>query len=120
MTLIQLMLADLNSRMTQEKIGAEVGLSQAAVSRLIRGVSQNTTYQQGSKIKALHQKHFPQNIQDIKEAAGKIEDLKRSLVVSQGNFEESMRHIEYLNKKINGMLGRRCMLCRVKAFFTRG
>ena len=120
MTSIQLMLADLNSRMTQEKIGVEVGLSQAAVSRLIRGVSQNTTYLQGSKIKALHQKHFPQNIQDIKEAAGKIEDLKKSLVVSQGNFEDAVQRIQYLEKKINGMLGRRCMLCRVKAFFTRG
>ena len=120
MATIQQMLADLNSRLTQEKIGTEVGLSQAAISRLIHGVSQNTTYQQGAKIKALHQKHFPQNIQDIKEAAGKIEDLKKSLVVSQGTFEDAVQRIQYLEKKINGMLGRRCMLCRVKAFFTRG
>lgn len=117
MTTIQKMLTELNFHMTQEKIGAEVGLSQAAISRLIHGVSQNTTYQQGAKIKALYDKQFPDEVRDRVEAAAKIKDLKKALVIAQGNFEEAKAHVEDLQKRLNGVMGRRCWLCRVKNFF---
>lgn len=117
MATIQHMLKQLNTIMSQEKIGIEVGLSQGAISRLIRGVSQGPTYVQGRNIKALYHKHFQQEELDHAAAMAKIEDLKRSLVIAQGNYEEALTHIEYLDRKINGIVGRRCILCRVKAFF---
>lgn len=117
MTTIQKMLTELNFHMTQEKIGVEVGLSQAAISRLIHGVSQNTTYQQGAKIKALYDKQFPDEVRDRVEAAAKINDLKKALVIAQGNYDEARAHVEDLQRRLNGILVRRCWLCRIKTFF---
>jgi len=114
---IQLMLKEIRRRgLSQEQIGQKVGVSQAAISRLMSGATQ-CNYSQGLKIKQLYETFIPAEKWTEDKAKAKIEDLKRALVVAQGNFEESQAHAQQLEKRINAMKGRRCWLCRIRFFF---
>jgi transcriptional regulator with XRE-family HTH domain len=111
------MLKEIRRRgLSQEQIGQKVGVSQAAISRLMSGATQ-CNYSQGLKIKQLYETYIPAEKWTEDKAKAKIEDLKRALVVAQGNFDEAQACVQRLEKVINAMKGRRCWLCRVKFFF---
>lgn len=111
------MLKEIGSRgLSQEKIGVKIGLSQASVSRLMRGETE-CTYAHGLKIKQLYETYIPAEKWTEDKAKAKIDDLKKALVVAQGNFDESQAHVKQLEKTIYSMKARRCWLCRVRLFF---
>lgn len=50
---IQAVLSELNKKMTDSQIGAEINASQATVCRLRNGIHKKTDYKRGMAIKAL-------------------------------------------------------------------
>lgn len=117
MATIQQMLKEIRSRgISQEKIGAKIGVSQGSVSRLMRGETE-CSYSLGQKIKQLYESCIPAEKWTEQRAKDRIDSLKKALVVAQGNFEEAQACVQRLEKVINAMKGRRCWLCRVRFFF---
>lgn len=117
MATIPQMLKEIRRRgLSQEQIGQKVGVSQAAISRLMSGATQ-CNYSQGLKIKQLYETYIPAEKWTEDKAKAKIDDLKRALVVAQGNFDEAQACIQRLEKTIYSMKARRCWLCRVRLFF---
>ena len=114
MATIQFMLKAFNARgLSQDKIGVSVGLSQAAVSRLIRGETQNCAYRQGTKIRELYETYFPSEVKGQNE----IEGLKQALLLSQSMRDNAVTESLVLQRKLNER--KPCFFCKVKAFFRR-
>ena len=114
MATIQFMLKALNARgLSQDKIGVSVGLSQAAVSRLIRGETQNCAYRQGIKIQELYEAYFPNEVKGQSELNG----LKQALLLSQSLRDSAITESLVLQRKLNEQ--QPCFFCKVKAFFRR-
>ena len=116
MATIQQMLKEINAKgFSQEKIGQWIGLSQGAVSRLMRGITQ-CTYKQGLKIKDMYESQVLQGAGTQEQV--EIKALKNALFAEQANRQRFEMEAMALRRQLNERPS--CWCCKVRAFFKRG
>lgn len=98
------------SGLTQKQIANGSGTSQSTISRILRGLITDCSHEAGMKISFMHRQRFPLVYED-REA-----ELKRALVVAQGNFEEAMAYNAQLRESL-AKHRQGCWWCRVKFYF---
>ena len=108
---LQSMVMDLRqSGLTQRQIASKSGASQATISRMLSNKECPRSKEAAQKIALMHRQQFPALYED-REA-----ELKRALVVAQGNFDEAMAY----NSRLREALAKHrqgCWWCRVKSYF---
>lgn len=108
---LQSMVMDLRrSGLTQRQIASKSGASQATISRMLSNKECPRSKEAAQKIALMHRQQFPALYED-REA-----QLKRALVVAQGNLEEATVY----NAQLREALAKHregCWWCRLKSYF---